>query len=103
MTDPRYSGDIETSRTGGGGWTIGDPLRLSPLGLDVAVAVVVFAASVVNVAAQDEVAISEIPRCRVSPAGHWQRCSVLAAQLVPNRVGGCARNDGRLDGVRLSG
>jgi signal transduction histidine kinase len=61
MTDPRYSGDIETSPTGVGGWAIRDRLRLSPVGMDVAVVVVVFGASVVNVAAQDGVAISEIP------------------------------------------
>jgi len=61
MTDPRYGGDIETSPTGVGGWAIGDPLRLPPRGVDVAVAVVVFGASVVNVAAQDAVGISEIP------------------------------------------
>ena len=61
MTEPRYSGDIETNPTGVGGWAIGDRLRLAPLGLDVAVAVVVFAASVVNVAAQDTAGISEIP------------------------------------------
>lgn len=61
MTEPRHSGDIEASPTGVGGWAIGDPLRLSPLGVDVAVAVVVFAASVVNVAAQDDAGMSEIP------------------------------------------
>ncbi|MDF1598104.1 MAG: histidine kinase, partial [Acidimicrobiia bacterium] len=61
MTDPRYSGDIETSPTGVGGWAIGDPLRLPARGVDVAVAVVVFGASVVNVAAQDAAGISEIP------------------------------------------
>jgi len=61
MTDPRYSGDIETRPTGGGGWAIGDRLRLSPVGVDVAVAVLVFGASVVNIAAQDATGISEIP------------------------------------------
>ncbi len=61
MIDSRYSGDIETSPTGGGGWVIGDPLRVPPLVVDVAVAVVVFGASVVNVAAQDGVGISAIP------------------------------------------
>jgi signal transduction histidine kinase len=60
MTDPRYSGDIEASPTGVGGWAIGYRLRLSPVGVDVAVAVVVFGASVVNVAAQDAAGISEI-------------------------------------------
>jgi signal transduction histidine kinase len=60
MTDPRYSGHIETNPTGVGGRAIGDRLRFSPVGMDVAVVVVVFGASVVNVAAQDEVAISEI-------------------------------------------
>ena len=61
MTDPQYSGDIETSPTGVGGWAIGDRLRLSPAGVDVAVAVVAFGASVVNLAAQDAEGISEIP------------------------------------------
>jgi signal transduction histidine kinase len=61
MTDSRYSGNIETSPTGGGGWAIGDRLRLSPVAVDVAVVVLVFGASVVNVAAQDGVGISEIP------------------------------------------
>ena len=45
MTDPQYSGDIETSPTGVGGWAIGDRLRLSPAGVDVAVAVGVFGVS----------------------------------------------------------
>jgi len=40
---------------------ISNPLRLSSLGVDVAVAVVVFGASVVNVASQDAAGISEIP------------------------------------------
>ena len=61
MTDPRYSGDIEASPTGVGGWAIGDRLRLPPVGVDIAVVVVVFGASVVNVAAQDAAGISEIP------------------------------------------
>jgi signal transduction histidine kinase len=61
MTDPRPSGHIETSPAGVGGRAIGDPLRLPPLAVDVAVAVVVFGASVVNVASQDAVGISEIP------------------------------------------
>jgi signal transduction histidine kinase len=61
MTDSRYSGDIETSPTSVGGSAIGDRLRLSPPGVDVAVVVLVFGASVVNVAAQDAAGISEIP------------------------------------------
>ena len=61
MTDPRLGGDAETSRMGGGGRTIGDLLRLPPSGVDVAVAIGVFGASAVNVAAQDSVGISEIP------------------------------------------
>ena len=55
------SGDIETSQTEVGGWAISDSLRLAPLGADVVVAVIVFGASAVNVAAQDAVSISEIP------------------------------------------
>jgi signal transduction histidine kinase len=62
MTDPRYSGDIETIPMGGGGGGTEGPLRLSTLGLDVAVAVLVFGASVVNVATQDPATdISDIP------------------------------------------
>jgi len=61
MTDPRDTGDIETSATGSGGWAIGDRLRLSPVGVDVAVAVLVFGAGIVNVAAQDGAGISKIP------------------------------------------
>ena len=61
MTDLLDSGDIEASATGGGGSAIGGRLRLSPVGVDVAVAVVAFGASVVNVAAQDSAGISEIP------------------------------------------
>ena len=44
MTDRRSGGDIETGAASVGGWAIGDPLRLPPLGVDVAVAVVVFEA-----------------------------------------------------------
>ena len=61
VTDPQYSGEIETSPTRARGWAIGDPFRLSPLGVDAAVAFGVFGASVVNVAAQDEISISELP------------------------------------------
>lgn len=84
MTDPRYSGDIETSSTGVGGWAIGDPLRLPPLGVDVAVVVVVFGASVVNVASQDAAGISAIPVAGLlmlaigSVALFWRRSWSLA-------------------------
>ena len=61
MTDPPHNGDIETSPPGSSGWAIGDRLRLSPVGIDVVVAVVVFCLSVVNVGAQDATGISEIP------------------------------------------
>jgi signal transduction histidine kinase len=61
MTESRDTGDIETSPMGVGGWAIGDRLRLSPVGVDVAVAVLVFGASIVNVAAQDGAGISTIP------------------------------------------
>ena len=61
MTDSRYSGDTEPRSPDGGDSAIGDRLRLSPVGTDVAVVVVVFGASVVNVAAQDAAGISEIP------------------------------------------
>ena len=49
------------SPTGDGERGISDPSRPPPSGVDVAVAVVVFAASVVNVATQDAEGISEIP------------------------------------------
>jgi signal transduction histidine kinase len=85
MTDQRYSGDLETSPTGARGGPIGDPLlRFSPLGVDVAVVVVVFGASVVNVAVQDGVGISEIPVAGIlmlaigSGALFWRRTWPLA-------------------------
>jgi signal transduction histidine kinase len=61
MTDPRYTGDIETSPMGISGWANRGRFGLPPLGVDVAVAVVVFGASVVNVASQDTAGISGIP------------------------------------------
>lgn len=61
MTDPLSSADSETSQKGPGGGATGARLRLSPRGVDVAVAAVVFGASVVNVAAQDATGISKIP------------------------------------------
>jgi len=84
MTDPRFSGDIETGPAGVGGWAIGDRLHLSPVGVDVAVAVVAFGASVVNVAAQDGVGISAIPVAGLlmlaigSVALFWRRSRSLA-------------------------
>jgi signal transduction histidine kinase len=61
MTDSRDDGDIEANPVGVGGRVIGERWRLSPLGVDMALAVVVFGASVVNVPAQDATGISEIP------------------------------------------
>ena len=62
MTDLRRpGGHIKTSPRGVGGWAIGGSSRLPPVGVDVAVAVAVFGASVVNVASQDGAGISEIP------------------------------------------
>ena len=55
MTDSLHSGDIDTSERGGGGRALGNRSRLSPVGVDVAVVVLVFGASVVNVASQDGV------------------------------------------------
>jgi signal transduction histidine kinase len=84
MTDPQDTGDIETSSTGAGGWAIGDRLRLPPVGVDVAVAVLVFGASVVNIAAQDATGISEIPVAGLlmlaiaSVALFWRRSRSLA-------------------------
>ncbi len=59
MTELRLNEEVGTSPTGGRG--IGDRPRLSPAGVDLVVAIVVFGASVVNVAAQDASSISEIP------------------------------------------
>jgi len=84
MTDQRYIGDVETGRTNIGGWAIGDRLRLSPVGVDVAVAVVVFVFSVVNIAAQDATGIAEIPvggfllLAAGSVALLWRRSRALA-------------------------
>ncbi len=84
MTDPQSSGDIETSSAGVGGWAIGDRLHLSPVGVDVAVAVGVFGVSVVNLAAQDAAGISEIPVAGFlmlaigSVALFWRRSRSLA-------------------------
>ena len=61
MTDPRLSGHTKTSPMSVGGRVIGGPSRLPPVGVDVAVAVAGFGASVVNVASQDAAGISEIP------------------------------------------
>ena len=61
MRDPHSSGDVETSPAVSGASMIGDPVRRPQLGADVAVAVAVFALSVVNLAAQDAAGISEIP------------------------------------------
>jgi signal transduction histidine kinase len=60
MTDLRSRGDIE-ARPAGGGSAIEDRVRFPPRGVDVAVAIVVFGASVVNVASQDGDGISAIP------------------------------------------
>jgi len=84
MTDPWYSGDIEKSPTGVGGWAIGGPLSLSRPRVDIAVVVVVFGASVVNVATQDAAGISKIPVAGflllaiASAALFWRRRSPLA-------------------------
>lgn len=69
---------------GVGGGAFGGPSRLPPLGVDVAVAVVVFGASVVNVASQDAAGISEIPVAGFvmlaigSVALFWRRSQSLA-------------------------
>jgi signal transduction histidine kinase len=60
MTDVRYFGDGETDPMGDAS-SIGDRSRLSPRRVDVAVAVAVFGAGVVNLAAQDDAGISAIP------------------------------------------
>jgi len=61
MTDLRNLGDIDPSPIGDGDAAIRGRLGLTPLGVDVAVAVVVFGLSVVNVATQDEARLSDIP------------------------------------------
>ncbi len=57
MTDPRQDGEGASK----GVWSIRDPLRLSPREVDVVVAIVVFGASVVNLATQDATGFSELP------------------------------------------
>ena len=61
MSDPRSIGDIEANPIVGGRWAMGSRSLLSPRGLDLVVAAAVFGVSVVNVAAQDDAGISEIP------------------------------------------
>ena len=84
MRDPRPSGHIETDPLDVGGWAIRGRIGLSPLGLDVAVAITVFFASVVNVANQAEVPISAIPLvgfvmlAAASVALFWRRTWALA-------------------------
>ena len=84
MTDPPYSGETETSPPSVGGWAIGSRSPVSPAVVDVAVAVVVFGFSVVNVAAQDAVGIAEIPvggfllLAAGSVALLWRRSRALA-------------------------
>jgi hypothetical protein len=83
MTDPQR-GEAVTGRPG-----------LTPRGVDIAVAVGVFGASVVNVATQDPATeIADIP-----VAGFL----LLAIASVAGCVGFNAGDDGRLDGARLSG
>ena len=59
-TDPRYVGGIEAGPKGVAGGSVRGRFGLSPLWADVVVAVAVFPLSVVNVATQDGVEISEI-------------------------------------------
>ncbi|MCP4306739.1 MAG: sensor histidine kinase [bacterium] len=90
MTDQRARGDGETNPTPGA--AVGGRWRLSPLGMDVAVAVVLFGASVVNVANQDpETKFSDIPAAGflllaiASTALLWRRgrsLAVLGVALV---------------------
>jgi signal transduction histidine kinase len=61
MTDQRPGGDIEPSPRETGSAPIAARFGLSARGVDIAVAVVVFVISVVNLAAQDAAGISEIP------------------------------------------
>ena len=60
MTDPQSSGDVETRTAVAGSSMIGDPVRRPELGADVAVAVAVFAVSVVNLADQGGIGIFEL-------------------------------------------
>ena len=60
MTDPQSSGDVETSPVVTGASMIGDLVRRPQLGADVAVAVAVFAVSVVNLADQGGIEIFEL-------------------------------------------
>jgi len=60
MTDLQSSGDIETSPAVTGASMIGDPVRRPLLGADIAVAVAVFAVSVVNLTDQGGIGIFEL-------------------------------------------
>ena len=61
MADSQYVGGVGANQIGFDGHEVRGRFGLPRLAVDVAVAVVTFGASVVNVAAQDEAAISEIP------------------------------------------
>ncbi|MFW2340817.1 MAG: sensor histidine kinase [Acidimicrobiia bacterium] len=60
MTDPQARGDTETSPAVAGASMIGDAVRRPLLGADVAVAVAVFALSVVNLADQGGIGVFEL-------------------------------------------
>ena len=84
MTDPRPGGPIETGLMGLGSRALGDRFGHSPLGGDIALAIVVFGASVLNIAAQDGAGISGIPIAGFvilaigSVALYWRRSRSLA-------------------------
>ena len=84
MTDPQHAGDIETRSMGPGGRAAAGFRRLPPLGVDIAVAALVFVASVVNLPAQEGVGISAIPVAGFvmlavsSVALFWRRSRSLA-------------------------
>jgi len=84
MTDRDTSDTGDTPLDGGGG-AIQTRFGLSPAGWDLAVAIVVFGASVVNVATQDSAGISKIPiagfvmLAAASVALFWRRHEPLAA------------------------
>lgn len=85
MTDPQSGGPAKGNPARVDGPALDVPSQLSPPGADIALAVVVFGVSVVNVATQDGVEISKIPiagfamLAAASVALFWRRHRPLAA------------------------
>ena len=89
--EPSFDREEEAIPTESGDWAIRNAVRLPSLGADIAMAVVVFCASVVNLALQDGTGISAIPIAGLvmlgcaSSALVWRRsrsAAVLGVSLV---------------------